>query len=277
MNFTAEIYLKTNEHTDEKVCIGLFAISPERKFFSYSTKKIKLASGLLDYDVLKNIEATLKHFRDGIKTNHDMPVSALDDYLNAERFHYLNTYSKGLLFFTKPKPLDVELTPENFDKLFRLFVGELDEVKRKVVSARKVFNEELKSEEFNKIDVNYKLNPEIISTIYTPHKIDFIGKNGVLHAGNFIDFSTKPETIDKSLMEFDRIASGLNLFSASKGIGKGSYKAYFNEPEDKETKKVLDRAMKDSSKAYELVGLDKINDIKTLLSTGAFIKFSEIV
>jgi len=277
MNFTAEIYLKTNEHTDEKVCIGLFAISPERKFFSYSTKKLKLASGLMEYNALKNIESTLKRFRNGITTNHEMPISELDDYLNFERFQYLTTYSKGLLFFKEPKPLDFELSNENFEKLFRLFVGEFDEVKSKVVTARTLFNKELKSEEFNKIDVNYTLNPETIRTIYAPHKIDFVGKNGVLHAGNFIDFTTKPETIDKSLMEFDRIATGLNLFSKSKGIGAGHYKAYFSEPEDNGAKKVLDRAIKDTTKSYELVGLDKINEIKLLLNTGEFMKFSEIV
>jgi len=277
MNFTAEIYLKTNELTDEKVCIGLFAISPERKFFSYSMKKLKLASGLMEYNALKNIESTLKRFRNGIGTNPEMPLSELDDYLNFERFQYLTTYSKGLLYFKKPKPLDFELNNESFDKLFRLFVGEFDEVKSKVVTARTLFNKELKSEEFNKIDVNYTLNPETIPTIYAPHKIDFVGKNGVLHAGNFIDFATKPETIDKSLMEFDRIATGLNLFSVSKGIGAGHYKAYFSEPEDIGAKKVLDRARRDTTKSYELVGLDKINEIKLLLNTGEFMKFSEIV
>ncbi len=277
MNFTVEIYLKTNEHTDEKVCIGLFAISPELKFFNYSKKKLKLAAGLMDFDALKNIESTLNRFRNGITTNHEMPISEFDDYLNYERFQYLTTYSKGLLFFKKPKPLDFELSKENFEKIFRLFVGEFDEVKSKVVSARTVFNKELKSEEFNKIDVNYSLNPETIRTIYTPHKIDFIGKNGVLHAGNFIDFNTKPDTIDKSLMEFDRIATGLNLFSKNKGIGKGHYKAYFSEPEGDEAKTVLDRARRDTTKSYELVGLDTINDIKMLLNTGEFMKFSEIV
>lgn len=277
MNFTAEIYIKTNEHTDEKVCIGLFAISPERKFFDYSTKKIKLAFGLMDHEALKNIEVTLKRYKNGINSNNKISIPEFDDYLNFERFTYLNNYSKGVLSFRKPKPLDCELNKETFEKLFRLFVGEFDKVKRKEISARSIFNKELKSDEFNKIDINYRLKPDTITTIYTAHKIDFIGKNGVLIAGNFIDFKSKPETIEKALIEFDRISLGLNLFSNKRGLEKGKYKAYFNDPEDNEAKKVLDRAKKDSNKSYELVSLDKIKDIKNLLNEGSFIKFSEIV
>lgn len=276
MSFTSSVYIKTSGHTNEMVCVGLFAISGERRFFSYSTKKIKIADSLIEEKLFKGLEDGLKRMRKEIDLLNADSIFGLDNRFTESTWKYLNNYSKGLFYFDDLKPLDLELTSESFAKLFDVLVGfKNDEPVQRLTNFSSKFKSILKREAFNKVDKEYPIKSNIIKT-YAPHKVDFIGKNGSLIVGQAIDFNHKPVTIDKSLGEYARIVRGLNEFSHDRGIGAGNYKAYFEFPENHESRRVLDLARADVNKGYQLEELDKLDVITTTLENGHFVKFSSL-
>lgn len=278
MSFTSSVYIKTSGHTNEMVCVGLFAISGSNRYFSYSAKKIRIADTLIEEKLFKGLEDSLKRIKKEITLLNSDSIFGLDERFNESSWKYLNNYSKGLFYFDKLKPLDLELTDESFDKLFDVLVGFKNDEPRKVVNFTSRIKSILKEEAFNKIDLEYPISTNIINT-YAPHKVDFIGKNGSLVVGQAIDFNHKPVTIDKSLGEYARIVRGLRAFSSTRSdvLGSGgTYKAYFEFPDDHDSRRVLDLALADCNKGYDLEELDKLEIFKTTLENGTFVKFSSL-
>lgn len=278
-NFTSELYLKTSNLTDEKVCIGLFAISEDSKHFAFSSRKLKLADKLLEQRVFRSVSSNLKRLKREIDRLTDNSVLPFESgKYNSASFEYLSRYSNGLLFFTEPRPIALELTDETFEKLFVKLVGEAEVKSDKRTDFKEKASKILKRKEFDAVDRNYKVTPELIRNMYAAHTIDFIGKNGVVLAGNTIDFNAMPATIDKGLFEFSRISKGLARLSEEFGFdGPGEYTAYFEFPEDADSRKVLDLAIKDESKGFELKELDTLELTAKRISRGNYVKFSSAV
>jgi hypothetical protein len=145
-------------------------------------------------------------------------------------------------------------------------------------SFKSAFRSIIRMESFEKIDIDYKVSPNVLSGIYTPHNVEFIGKNGSFIAGDTIDFNAKPGTIEKSLFEFDRIARGLKHLALKNNLeNEGKYYAYFSLPEAEEGKKVLDLARKDKNKNFVLKELDHLEKLSDRIEDDEFGKFSEWV
>lgn len=278
-SFTSELYVRTSALTDEKICIGLFVVSDNAKFFAFSERKLRLADKLLDNSAFKNLEANLKSIRKEVERLNDSSVLLLDsDKFNRASFEYLNRYANGLLHFTSPKPLGLELNESNFFMLYSKLVDEpmVKSVKR--VDFKSRVSTVLKREAFDKVDRHFRVTPDLVASMYATHTIDFIGKNGAILAGNTIDFNAPPATIDKGLFEFSRISKGLAEFSRYKGFnGVGEYVAYFEMPEDRDARKVLDLARKDKNKGFELKELDALEKTADRISKGNYMKFSEFL
>lgn len=277
----SELYVKSSSLVDEKICIGLFVSDENNLFFDYSKKKLALSLKLIK-SLDKN---TTIHWLDNLKEkiredhkNDELGLFRTD--FNRATLAYLNTYSKGVFYFSEPKPISAEVNADYFNRLFKRLVdsemtAEMDRAVEKS-SFRKKVRSILKTEPFKKIDTSYEVIPDLISGIYAPHKIDFIGKNGSLLAGDSIDFHAAPATIAKSLFEFDRIARGLkNLASKRKLTDEGAYYAYFSPPESEEGKKVLDFARSDKNKSFVLKELDHMEKLAVHIEEDDYTKFSD--
>lgn len=281
---TSELYIKSSSLVDEKICVGLFVIEGENVFFDYSKNKVKIAQKLdasLDKGAILHWLKNLKE-----KLNRDHRSDELGYFrsdFNSSTLSYLNTYSKGVFKFSEPKPLAASVNTAFFKRLFSKMVdSEMSDVAvRRIIHAsyfKNEFRSIIRKESFKKIDVSYKVEPTILSGIYTPHKIEFIGKNGSILAGDTVDFNTKPETIEKSLFEFDRIAKGLKNLALKNNLDdEGKYYAYFSKPEEADGKKVLDLAMRDKNKNFVLKELDHLEKISARIEDDEFGKFSEWV
>jgi len=278
-SFTSELYIRTSALTDEKICIGLFAISDHAKFFAYSERKLRVADKLLDADVYRNIEANLKNIGREIKRLSDSSVLRLESgKYGTASFEYLSRYANGLLHFTAPKPLGLEVTESNFSRLYAKFVEDPETKGRKKGDFRLRVSTVLKRGAFDKVDRHFKVTPDLVAHMYATHTIDFIGKNGALLAGNTIDFNAMPATIDKGLFEFSRISKGLAELSFKKGLLKaGEYVAYFETPEDMDSKRVLDLARKDKDKGFILKEFDALEKVADRIEGGHYGKFSEFL
>ena len=276
---TSELYIKSSSLVDEKICVGLFVVTENAAYFDYSKKKLslsfKLVKSLNKNSVthwLENLKATISEAH----RNDELGLFRSD--FNKATLSYLNTYSKGTFYFSEPKPIAAEIDSEYYYRLFERLVdsemgvileNDLPNFKAKVRSI-------IKREAFKKIDTSYKVLPEIVSSIYAPHIIDFIGKNGNILAGDSIDFNAMPATIDKSLFEFERISRGLKELAIHRGLEDvGKYYAYFAPPESAEGKKVLDFAIRDKNKNFELKEFDHLEKLSESIEASPFRKFSE--
>lgn len=276
---TSELYIKSSSLLDEKICVGLFAVNDNEAFFDYSYRKLALSLKLIESLDKSEVTHWLKNLKDRISRAHKYDdIRSFRSDINEGTLSYLNTYSKGTFYFSKPKPIAAEINADYFNRLFAKLVDSEIEVSKKQVEPnfkRKV-KAMLKAEPFKKIDTSYKVMPELVSGIYAPHTIDFIGKNGSFLAGDSIDFLAKPETIDKSLFEFERISRGLIKLANDRGLkGEGKYFAYFMPPESEEGKKVLDFAMKDKTKSFTLKELDHLEKLVAKIEANPYQKFSE--
>lgn len=276
MNSISVLYLRTNSHSDEKIAVGLFAYG-EKRYFSYSLKKIKKANDVIDVDIRSVIEKGLKKIESDINDYNKNSIKFSDMGLNESALKYLNTYSKGILEFEEPKPIALEINDKNYKRLFKLLVDSKENRKEKTASFKHKFNKKLEHEAFNKIDKNYKISPDYLNTYYS-HKVDFIGKNGSFLVGNGIDFDKlNLETIDKNIISFNRIIHSLENISKSQNLPKGSYNLFTVKPKDKERKIFFEKVHNDKKKLFNLSMLDEIDMITQNLEKNNYIKFSDYI
>ncbi|QNR23979.1 hypothetical protein [Croceimicrobium hydrocarbonivorans] len=281
--FISKLYIRTNSLNEEKICVGLYAVSESFVHFDFSKRKLHWMRPFLEKDVLNSLERNLKSLRKEIRDlEKDSGIFRSEwknRFLSPGHFNYLNTYSAGLMAIDKPHPIALELNLDSYLQLFRTYVDEgSDSISaEKKPSFKRHFSECLKRPEFDRIDKEYTLSPKFINSIYLEHKVDFIGKNGALLAGFSIDFNTEAHTIERHLIEFASISRGLNDFSKLHKMKGGNYYAFFSEPSGKEARSLLDRARADHSKGFELREIDYLDVLAPHLEREEFSKFSAFV
>lgn len=273
MNSISVLYIKTSSHTEEKISVGLFACGLNKKYFSYSKEKIKIANSIIESNLIPLIGSTLQNIEREINIFNKSPLKFNEFGLNESSFNYLSTYSKGILNFEVLKPISIDITDETFDQLFKLLIDSSPE-KNNVISFSKRFSNKLKHKAFDKIDRKFEITTEILGT-YAAHKVDFIGKNGSLLVGTAMDFNSRPETVDRGILEFKAITNSLMSFSNKNKLPKGTFNIYCNEPESLEGKKFFDKVYADKNKTFSLLTLEKIDDVISQIENGNYIKFSE--
>jgi len=279
--YTSKIYIRPNTLADERVCVGLFAFSEDKSYFEFSERKLKWLKPELGPEVTKNLIHSLENIRIEIKR-----IDKADLFYHEESrrmfgegaFKYLNVYGAGLMHFEKLSPNALDLNEEVFIRLFRRFVDSKPVAEKRIKSSFKSsFKALIKRPEFKVLDLDYSLSPSIVEGIYTDHKVDFIGKNGAILAGTAIDFNTEAPNIERKLFEFTAISRGLNVFSSSKRMKHGKYFCFFNIPESKEAKAILDLAFNNSNKPFELKELDYLETLSPEIEKHAYSKFSEFL
>ncbi|MFN2430691.1 MAG: hypothetical protein ABR574_11780 [Cryomorphaceae bacterium] len=276
---TSELYVRSSSVVDEKICIGLFVINDDNVFFDYSKKKLSISLKLVESLDKSTIVHWLESLKEKISRDHRSDeLGYFRSDFNSATLDYLNTYSNGVFYFSKPKPIATKVSEQSFKVLFRKLVDSEMGVAKEfgTPNFKREVRAILKTAPFKRIDTSYKVLPDLVSGIYAPHKIDLIGKNGSLLVGDSIDFNAPPASIDKSLFEFDRIARGLKKLSIERGLDdKGKYYAYFSPPEGEEGKKVLSLALKDRNKSFVLKELDHLEKLGKKIVDGKYKKFSE--
>jgi len=277
-NVLVPISVRLNNLTDDLITVGLLAFNENSSFYDFSYEKLKIVKSFLDKNSIDFLDDALKSmsttFLKEAKINE---IAYLDKILNEKYIDYLSKYSNGIVKFGEPKGFATELNNESYLKAFRSFVGaEPGKIISKGISSlRYVMNEILKNDAFKNVDVKYSIKPSMVSGIYAPHKLDFIGINGSPYAGLAVDFTKDVSEIDKNIVTFRAIALGLASRTKDYDMSPGKYELYFNEPASKENIKLLDRVRKDKHKGFELLEFDKIDRTIIKIENGTYRKFSE--
>lgn len=283
--FSALIYIKPNTATDEKIAVGLLASGINKVHFAFSKTKLHRAFALANMSSVNNpIERYLKNIAKSIAEDNTKEIHFSDTYiLNKEYINYLNRYDNGIVYFEKPTSMAFHINDNQFAEIFKLMLGDsLPLLKPKIseISFSKSIHSKIEKRPLlnQKADVIYSVEPVNIKGIGFPIDVDYISVNGSIYAGMHIDFNAEPSTIIKHYYEFKNLAVGLDNFSEKKKYEKlSTCSIYFNAPEGKEQKDILDRLRKDDTiKGVTLKDAEQVErDAEEIEKNESCRKFSE--
>lgn len=222
--FFSIIYIPLNSNLQEKISIGLVMSNSEQSIFKVSNPKMQIIKGLISsnkFSILKNyfnniineIEPKIDEFKLNIKSD----IS--NNWLNESYFNYLNRYSNNLVVYSEPRNIDTNVTLESFKSIFNKYVFEYDE-EINVIKNEDILSQ-VKTRLFTKIEDRVNLNVTVSSNdfneLLTPVDVNFIGKNGVIVAGQTIDFVKRMYNLENDLTRYISFTKAVDYSCAKKG------------------------------------------------------------
>jgi hypothetical protein len=271
-NFLSAVYIKTNNISDEKLCVGLLLVSNDKVHFRFSEDKIKVLSNLTSKEIAKSIDEDLKRIELDTKNIKPSIFPSHKNYYNSEYFNYLSQYSSGLLIFTAPEPLAAEFSPDLYNNLFNKFVGEptVKHAKNKPSNFKRQIQKILSREIFlSNTDTNFELTPELVPNLLMPTKVDFIACNGSILAGKSIDFNAELPTIQTHINSFWVATESLkSLVKNTNNMedDSGIFNLYIDEAIDKEHKRLVDTLVKNPIKPFVVKNVEELEVVERTLS-----------
>lgn len=232
--FFSIIYLPLNSNFQEKISIGLVMSNGEQSIFKVSNSKMQIIKGLISshkFNILKNyfsniineIEPKNEEFKLNIKSD----IS--NNWLNESYFNYLNRYSNNLVIYSEPRKIEIDITLETFKQLFNKYVFEYDEEVSLVSKGEDILSKvkaNLFSKIENRVNLNVTVNSNDFNELLTPVDVNFLGKNGVIVAGQTIDFLKRLYNLENDLTRYISFTKAVD-YSCSK---KGKYFLVGQEP-----------------------------------------------
>ena len=279
-NFIVTVYLRINAYTEDKLAVGLLYSGSRNIFFNWSDAKLQIALKFLEPNSKRALSKELNNLKKSIESNNGALI--YDHCFSSEYFTYLRSVDDVLITFSDPNPVSNELDADKFDNLFKVYI----EGNMKAKPAKEMDNFHAKFKQqlnanpifYNRADLDYKVLPSIISSIYNPLKIDFISVNGSILAGFVLDFDQTPVTIENKFYEYRALTEGFKEFSHKKGLDAGNYLAFYNDPGDNLNKKeMLENAFNDSTLPFELKEGEKLNETAEILEKKDYRKFSDFI
>lgn len=222
--FFSIIYLPLNSNLQEKISIGLVMSNGEQSIFKVSNPKLHIIKGLISsnkFSILKNyfsnianeIEPKIDEFNFNIKSDSS------NNWLNESYLDYLNRYSNNLVIYSEPREIETNVTLERFKLLFNKYVFEYDE-EISVVKHEDILSK-VRTNLFTKIEDRVNLNVTVSSNdfneLLTPVDVNFIGKNGVIVAGQTIDFAKRLYNLENDLTRYISFTKAVDYSCVNKG------------------------------------------------------------
>jgi hypothetical protein len=181
-------------------------ICGEKVFFRHSTSKLSVIQKLISKDVYKATQNYLKLVETSVSSNEALSsnknvfhfkIESKYDRLFSEKYiEYLSRYNNNLISFSKPNFVDLEANEQIFRLLFNKFI-DIEEASDQVVIRR---IDRFKKQYYPHVKSFFNIEQEINSTqysgLFTPVKIDLMGKNDIEVFGQSIDFEKKVYSIE---------------------------------------------------------------------------------
>lgn len=263
--FFSIIYIPLNAALDEKVSIGLIMFDNENDLFRISELKLNALKNLIpaqNFNILKTYFKSLdkeinKDLEEGtIKldiTNHKT------EWIKESYMAYLNRYANNLVSFSEVKSIELSLTAVNFKKLFEKYIFRFEEHVDDISTS---FEEKVESKLLhkieNKVNLHTTVTPLEFKKLITPVTLDFIGKNGVIVAGQSIDFSKHVYYLESDLNKYVTFATAAN----SKDKKEGKYFIIGQEPSKENTRKHQAWSYVKDNKLVEYIDFQETDKIK---------------
>jgi len=286
--FIAPIYFQTNSISSEKLTGGLLLFSKKKNWLAFSDSKITMTEKLGGSDIKKLIDHTIVLFENKIQKANDLismndkGLFEMNQTVTEQYINYLSKYSKGVIQFAAPKPIAIEPSEHEFEKLFELYVGEPLHLKNKKIkhtSFHSQIKESLETPALKeKADVDYVITPELVKGILKPAHITLITKNGAIEAVQAIDFTNTTKTVVDHIYEFEVMVKHLNKFETEKKLKKGVYKVVVNKPEEgTEQVSVFNNFFQSANDTFKVIEPGELESIVNDIVSKPHTKFSDFV
>jgi len=199
-----------NPHREEYFGIGLIMVSPEsgEVIVRFSRNRINRINNALNIRRSSLLESAVQKLELFEKAPEALDVKQLE---------YLSAYENGVIRFTLPKPLVFDVASdaspsmvmeERFD---RLYIKLIDDGRENQSRARRgsepgtLFRNYAKRyrELETHLDIGYKFSTDNFEadTLIPDITVDFIGGNGAIYCGNFINLKLQATTVQKNIAE----------------------------------------------------------------------------
>ncbi|WP_436833246.1 hypothetical protein [Parapedobacter sp. DT-150] len=189
--FYSILYCSIRPNQDERITIGLFMADGVRCYFAYAADKLNVIKDLLPDGVyqlvksnLRSIEQLASSCQADVLKGHTGHRFLSESYLD-----YLSVYANNLITFSKPVPLNTELSEETFNKLFEKFVFALPKQQVKGHDPIAYVKKRLIKTIGGYVNFDVELTEKDITGLIVPSKVAFIGKNDVKVVGEISDFN----------------------------------------------------------------------------------------
>lgn len=286
--FISILSIKTNNFSNEKIVVGLLAVSANEIFYAYSKDKLKILNKISHQENLSNFsESILNQIKKKIaKINNENfslqeSLNIEKDLFNDEYFNYLSNYNNGILNFSQPYEINYLFSKQDFSKYYKNFVGEsisLENKKSKISLHKKIKPYFKKDGLEEKADLNYTLHSNNFKGILQDCQIPLITKNGSINVLQAIDFNMHPNTITHHLYETKIIFDALSNFAPKVNSTVEKIKVAFEEPKLKsEQHKLLDLALKEYKEIFKFISPDKVDSFTDKIINSKNSKFSSLI
>lgn len=231
--FFSIIYLPLNSNLQEKISLGLVMSNGEKTIFKVSNSKLQIIKGLISinrFNILKNYFNNIKNEIDPKKDNFKLDIQSniSNNWLNESYFSYLSRYSNNLVIYSEPKSINSDVNLDFFKSIFVKYVFEYDE-EINVIKHEDILSKvriELLEKIEDRVNLNVTVSSSDFNELLTPVDVNFIGKNGVIVAGQTIDFSKRMYNLENDLTRYISFTKAVD-YSCSK---KGKYFLVGQEP-----------------------------------------------
>jgi hypothetical protein len=282
--FYSVIKIAPNTITDDSLSIGLLAWNGNEFLFQFSEERkngikrfIGSNNGVIDF-VVKQLSEYVNRLNKELE-NNQTSVFQFDSILNSEYFNYLNTYSNGLLRFSKPNLINDKIDNNSFSKLFSLLVDSSLDKKTVLKDDYEVkFNSTIKSKLINvlsnKIHTEKKIDKRILPSMYFSYELDCIGLNGALVGAKSIHFNKSFETIDKNISHYSYLISLLsNKYSTE--LKKNNFFLIADEPVEINTPEHKTWESIKENPLFKLINTEELFKVTSVVETTNANKFLE--
>jgi hypothetical protein len=197
--------------------------------FKFSVKKLEFIKKLIpetSFNLLKSYVFGLAE-----KLNGEDEIMRLK-FSKTEFVSYLSNYNSNLLTFSKPTPIELNVTDQNFRTLFEkfIFLYEMDAI-QETLKESITLKEQLKISLYPRIRERVNLNQTIttkeVPTLLVPSvKVNFIGHNDLPVAGQGVDFENTTTSISSNISKLISLIKAFEMEDK-----KGQYYIVGKEPD----------------------------------------------
>lgn len=225
------IYANIRPSIAERISIGLLLWSNEQAFFQFSKQKLELFRELVAEEAFKLVRSTLSNLSEKIKNEASNLFPSTSPISNKE-IDYLSRYCNNLLVFSAPTSISVIADPDNFQKLFQLFISEaqIDQENIAEVNEQEEFIQKIRTDFYptitQRVNTDLTITSDNLPTLILPVPVNFIGKNDVPVAGKAVFFDKRSYNLNNDIAIF------INLIRSFEANGENAGKYYIigNEP-----------------------------------------------
>lgn len=191
---------------NERLSIGLLMICGERVLFRHSISKLSVIQKLISRDVYKATQNYLKLIETSVTSNatissnnNEFPLkieSKYDRLFSEQYIEYLSRYNNNLISFSKPNFVELEASDQIFGLLFNKFIDLEEFVDQVIIKRIDRFKKQYYPQVKSYFNIDQEINSTQYSGLFSPVKVDLMGKNDIEVFGQSIDFEKRVFSIE---------------------------------------------------------------------------------